>query len=292
MNINWAYEKFLEFLFYERNISINSLDCYKDDLNQFFHVINKKDACELNSMDIEKFIKYLSLNNKTTSTIIRRVGTVKQFYLFLQKEKIIENDSSIIILPKLNYHLPNVLSLEEVERLFEQPSLSKYDGLRDRAMLELMYSSGMRVSELLNLKLKQINIELGVIKVLGKGNKERNVPVGDFAKEYLLNYLYNGRSKFDIHKSQYVFLNRQGMPISRQYFWKKIKEYARMAGIDSNVSPHTLRHSFATHLLEGGSSLRMVQEILGHSNISTTQIYTHVSSKRILSAYDLFMNKK
>ena len=292
MNINWAYEKFLEFLFYERNISINSLDCYKDDLNQFFHVINKKDACELNSMDIEKFIKYLSLNNKTTSTIIRRVGTVKQFYLFLQKEKIIENDSSIIILPKLNYHLPNVLSLEEVERLFEQPSLSKYDGLRDRAMLELMYSSGMRVSELLNLKLKQINIELGVIKVLGKGNKERNVPVGDFAKEYLLNYLYNGRSKFDIHKSQYVFLNRQGMPISRQYFWKKIKEYARMAGIDSNVSPHTLRHCFATHLLEGGSSLRMVQEILGHSNISTTQIYTHVSSKRILSAYDLFMNKK
>ena len=292
MNINWAYEKFLEFLFYERNISINSLDCYKDDLNQFFHVINKKDACELNSMDIEKFIKYLSLNNKTTSTIIRRVGTVKQFYLFLQKEKIIENDSSIIILPRLNYHLPNVLSLEEVERLFEQPSLSKYDGLRDRAMLELMYSSGMRVSELLNLKLKQINIELGVIKVLGKGNKERNVPVGDFAKEYLLNYLYNGRSKFDIHKSQYVFLNRQGMPISRQYFWKKIKEYARMAGIDSNVSPHTLRHSFATHLLEGGSSLRMVQEILGHSNISTTQIYTHVSSKRILSAYDLFMNKK
>ena len=159
-------------------------------------------------------------------------------------------------------------------------------------MLEMMYSSGMRVSELLDLKMRQINIDLGVLKIIGKGNKERNVPIGDFAKEYLLNYVMNVRGKHDHFKSQFVFLSRQGKPLTRQYFWKKVKDYANKAGILINVTPHTLRHSFATHLLESGADLRMVQEILGHANISTTQIYTHVTSKRILSAYDLYMNKK
>lgn len=184
------------------------------------------------------------------------------------------------------------MSDEEVEALFEQPDLNRYEGIRDRAMLEMMYASGMRVSELVGLKLKQVNVDLGVLRILGKGNKERLVPIGDYAKEHLLNYLYKARGKYDFHKSPYVFLSRQGKGLSRQYFWKAIKKYALQAGISINVTPHTLRHSFATHLLENGADLRMVQEMLGHSNISTTQIYTHVSSKRILSAYDLFMNRK
>ena len=291
MNILDAYENFIQMMFYERNISINSLDCYKEDLKIFFDFAKKERVEELTSEDLESFIKYLSSKGNSSRTIVRRAGTIRQFYLFLQKEYNHKNNVSLVVLPKLNDHLPDVLSLEEVEELFLQPNLEKDEGIRDRAMLEMMYSSGMRVSELLNLKLKQVNVDLGVLKIIGKGNKERHVPIGDFAKDYLYDYLVKVRGKHDKKKSQFVFLNREGNPLSRQYFWRKIKEYAKSAGIIVNVTPHTLRHSFATHLLESGASLRMVQEILGHSNITTTQIYTHVSSKRILSAYDLFMNK-
>ena len=150
----------------------------------------------------------------------------------------------------------------------------------------------MRVSELLNLQLKQVNIDQGILRIIGKGSKERFVPIGDFAKEYLILYVKNIRGRYDKHHSKFVFLNRNGQVLTRQYFWKSIKTYSKKAGIQINVTPHTLRHSFATHLLENGLDLRMVQEMLGHTNISTTQIYTHVSSKRILSVYDLFMNRK
>lgn len=292
MKISDAYEKFIEMMLFERGVSVSTCECYKEDLNLFINFLKKENAEELTSFDIEEFIRYLAREGKASTTIIRRVGTIRQFYLFLQKENVIANNASIISLPKKNEHLPDVLSTEEVEDLFEQPNLSKDDGIRDRAMLEIMYSSGMRVSELIDLKLKQINIDLGILKIIGKGSKERHVPIGDYAKEFLLKYLYEVRGKYDIHKSQFVFLNRSGGQLTRQYFWKAIKKYSTSAEILINVTPHTLRHSFATHLLENGSDLRMVQEILGHSNITTTQIYTHVSSKRILSAYDLYMNKK
>lgn len=292
MKISDAYEKFIEMMLFERGVSVSTCECYKEDLNLFISFLKKENAEELTSFDIEEFIRYLAREGKASTTIIRRVGTIRQFYLFLQKENVIANNASIISLPKKNEHLPDVLSTEEVEDLFEQPNLSKDDGIRDRAMLEIMYSSGMRVSELIDLKLKQINIDLGILKIIGKGSKEIHVPIGDYAKEFLLKYLYEVRGKYDIHKSQFVFLNRSGGQLTRQYFWKAIKKYSTSAEILINVTPHTLRHSFATHLLENGSDLRMVQEILGHSNITTTQIYTHVSSKRILLAYDLYMNKK
>lgn len=292
MKISDAYDKFIEMIFYERNISIQTLDCYKEDLKLFFEVIKKENAEDLTTFDIEEYIRYLASLGKATTTIIRRAGTIRQFYLFLQKEKVIENKSTTINMPKKSEHLPDVLSTEEIELLFEQPNMEKDDGIRDRAMLEIMYSSGMRVSELLNLQLKQVNVDLGILKIIGKGNKERHVPIGDFAKEYLLNYLYNVRGKYNYNRGNFVFITRLGLPLTRQFFWKRIKEYTKKAGIILNVTPHTLRHSFATHLLENGSDLRMVQEMLGHSNIATTQIYTHVSSKRILSAYDLFMNRK
>ena len=292
MKIKDAYERFIEMMFYERNISILTLDCYKEDLLSFFELIKKENTEDLTIFDIEDYIKKLSSLGKAATTIIRRTGTVRQFYNFLQKENVLTCNSNNVAMPKRNEHLPDVLSTEEIEALFEQPNMEKKEGIRDRAMLEIMYSSGMRVSELLNLKLKQINIDLGILKIIGKGNKERHVPIGDFAKEYLVKYLLEVRGKYDIYRSNYVFLNHFGKPLSRQYFWKVIKKYSEEAGITINVTPHTLRHSFATHLLENGLDLRLVQEMLGHSNITTTQIYTHVSSKRIISAYDLFMNKK
>lgn len=284
--------RFLEMLIYERNVSPQTINNYQEDLKFFYSYIKKDDPRLLNLDDIECYIKYLGSNSLSSSTIIRRVGTIRQFYLYLQKEGLIVNKTNIIDLPKRGEHLPDVLTKEEVEELFNQPSLEKKEGIRDRSMLEIMYSSGLRVSELLNLELKSINIELGIIKVIGKGNKERIVPIGDFAKEYLILYLTKVRKEYDIHHSKYVFLSKKGTTLTRQFFWKQIKKYAKSAGIVVNVTPHTLRHSFATHLLENGCDLRMVQEVLGHSNISTTQIYTHVSSKRIISAYDLFMNKR
>lgn len=292
MKINDAYQRFIEMMLFERNASLQTIECYKEDLKLFINFVKKENAEELKTSDIEDFITELSCDGKAATTIIRRAGTVRQFMFFLQKENIININTSSLAMPKRNEHLPDVLSTEEVEELFSSPDMNKDEGKRDRAMLEIMYSSGMRVSELINLKLKQVNIDLGILKIVGKGSKERHVPIGDFAKEYLLKYLYEVRGKYDIHRSQYVFLNRRGDQLTRQYYWKAIKKYANEAGIIINVTPHTLRHSFATHLLENGSDLRMVQEILGHSNITTTQIYTHVSSKRILSAYDLFMNKK
>ena len=173
--------------------------------------------------------------------------------------------------------------------LLEQPDLTKPHGIRDRAMLELMYASGLRVSELLSIEKKNLSIEKKMLRIFGKGSKERYVPISDFALEYLIKYINEVRNYSKARNSKYIFINKDGKPLTRQLFWQNIKQYALNAGIIENISPHTLRHCFATHLLENGANLRSVQEMLGHTNISTTQIYTHVSSKRIRSAYDLYM---
>ena len=188
--------------------------------------------------------------------------------------------------------LPTYLTIEEVEALLEAPDLTKKGELRDKAMLEVMYASGLRVSELINLEKHQLNMKRGVIKVMGKGSKERKVPIGEFALEYVVKYIEEARNFNPGKDSKYLFLNREGKPISRVYFFKQVRKYAERAGINKVISPHTLRHSFATHLVEQGAELRAVQEMLGHSNIATTQIYTHLSKSRIRSAYDLYMNKK
>ena len=182
--------------------------------------------------------------------------------------------------------------MEEVEELFDVIDITKADGLRDRAMLETMYASGLRVSELLLLERKNINLKHGVVSVFGKGAKERKVPLGDFASDFIARYIDEVRCKNPGKNTKYLFLSKYGKPLSRQSFFKQIKKYAALAEIDANISPHTLRHCFATHLLEQGAELRMVQAMLGHSNIATTQIYTHVSTKRIISAYDLYMKRK
>ena len=225
-------------------------------------------------------------------TILRRISSTKNFYLFLEREHIINFEINELDKPKGAKKLPVCISIEEVEALLNSPDLEKNEGQRDKAMLEVMYSSGLRISELLNLTMRQINFDRGMLRIVGKGNKERIVPIGDYALEYLIKYINEGRRKNINRNSDYVFLNRYGEPLSRVYFFKQVKKYAKDAGIKVEISPHTLRHCFATHMLENGAELRAVQEMLGHANIATTQIYTNISSKRILSAYDLYSKRK
>lgn len=290
MKISEAKEEFLTYLIVEKGDLKSTIETYDDDLCQFKDFVEDKDIKYLLLEDIQAFMQYLSSKAIKTSTIIRRITTIRGFYLFLNRENYITVSLIGLHLPKGEKHLPNVLSFDEVEDLLEAPDISKDNELRDKAMLETIYASGLRVSELLFLELGNINFSEGYLKITGKGSKERIVPIGDFALDFITRYTSLVRRKYAKTRTKYLFLNKQGKPISRQYFWKRIKFYATMVGIEQDISPHTLRHSFATHLLENGANLKEVQEMLGHSKIETTQIYTHVSTKRILSAYDKFMN--
>lgn len=292
MNFFDAKEQFLIYSLAEKGLLKQTIDCYSEDLMVFdkylFDGVDFNVEC-LNADDIEKFIVLLTNDGKAITTIARYVSTVKSFYLFLVKEKIINVDLTQLELPKMPNRLPIVLSFEEVEALLEQPDMSKPSGIRDRAMLELMYASGLRVSELLAIEKKNISLEKKMIRIFGKGAKERYVPISDFALDYLTKYINEVRNLSPYKNSKYIFINKEGKPLTRQLFWQNIKHYSENAGIIVNVSPHTLRHCFATHLIENGANLRSVQAMLGHTNINTTQIYTHISTKRIKSAYDLYM---
>ncbi|MDY5248606.1 MAG: site-specific tyrosine recombinase/integron integrase [Bacilli bacterium] len=289
MLINEVKDEFLSYLIVERGDSKATIDNYSIDLDQFISFEENKDISLLKREDISDFINYLSSKGLKTSSIIRRSTVIRLFYIYLNKEKLIDVPLTGLYLPKNEKHLPSVLSTDEVDALLDCFDLTKEVEIRDKAMLETMYASGLRVSELLSLELGNINFVQGYIKTKGKGSKERIIPIGEFALEYLSLYIDKVRRCNVGYKTKYVFLNKDGKPISRQYFWRKVKEYALRANIYTEISPHTLRHSFATHLLENGANLREVQEMLGHSKIETTQIYTHISTKRIISAYDQFM---
>ena len=289
MLINEVKDEFLSYLIVERGDSKATIDNYSIDLDQFISFEENKDISLLKREDISDFINYLSSKGLKTSSIIRRSTVIRLFYIYLNKEKLIDVPLAGLYLPKNEKHLPSVLSTDEVDALLDCFDLTKEVEIRDKAMLETMYASGLRVSELLSLELGNINFVQGYIKTKGKGSKERIIPIGEFALEYLTLYIDKVRRCNVGYKTKYVFLNKEGKPISRQYFWRKVKEYALRANIYTEISPHTLRHSFATHLLENGANLREVQEMLGHSKIETTQIYTHISTKRIISAYDQFM---
>ena len=285
-----AREQYLIACIVERGLLSQTIISYREDLNLFQLLLDENfDVRNLTKEHLNNFLVKLSNEGKSISTVLRRVSTIRNFYIYLQKMNIINSNEILIDLPKQNRHLPSVLSLEEIDELFMQPDITKPSGIRDRAMLEIMYACGLRVSELLSIEKKNVSIETSTIRIFGKGAKERVVPVSDFALDYLIKYINEVRNYSKNRQSKYIFLNEEGKPISRQYFWQIIKKYSQKAGIIVNVTPHTLRHCFATHLLENGADLRAVQEMLGHSKINTTQIYTHVSSKRILSAYDKFM---
>lgn len=291
MKISDCAAEFATYLVVEKGDARSTLATYRDDIDQFVRTVGDKEVEDLTADDISRFIRALAADDRKTSTIIRRATTIRSLYLFLNREGRIDVPLSNLHLPKAEQHLPNVLTLEEVDALLDSFDMDNPREVRDRAMLETMYASGLRVSELINLELGNINAKSGYVKIRGKGSKERLIPIGEYALYYLTNYLEHVRKRNPGAKSKYVFLNRAGKPLSRQYFFKCCREYAARAGIEIEISPHTLRHSFATHLLENGANLKEVQEMLGHSKIETTQIYTHISTKRILSAYDALMKR-
>ena len=294
MEIADAIERYLQYLLVEHGVQATTLLDYQEDLKIFLlDFPDKRSTDDFLPSDPNDFVLLEAGKGRSSASIARRLSCVLNFYRFLANEGIIMDLTDKVERPKDVKKLPIVLSQEQIESLLEAPDMSKDSGIRDRAMLETMYASGLRVSELCNLKLSEISLQQKIIKVMhGKGNKQRSVPISSFALEYLEKYLEGPRKRFlDGKSSPYVFLNRQGKPITRIYFFKKVKDYAQEVGIDVNVSPHTLRHCFATHLLENGAELRAVQEMLGHAHLSTTQIYTHVSSKRIISAYDRLFGK-
>ena len=293
MEINDAVELFQQYLLVEKGLSKQTISAYTDDLKKFFHYFpDRVYVDDLRGTDLMDFLRMEVSEEKSISTALRRISSTKGFFLFLKKEGYFEDEVPEIETPKKPQTLPNCLSVEEVEELLNAPNIDKPDGLRDRAMLETMYASGLRVSELISLERKNVNLTKAVITVFGKGAKERKVPLGDFAIEYIKKYITTVRNKNPGKDSKYLFLNRYGQQLSRIYFYKQIKKYAAEAGINTPISPHTLRHCFATHLLENGAQLRAVQRMLGHENIATTQIYTHISTKRILNAYDVYMKRK
>ncbi|MFA6370322.1 MAG: site-specific tyrosine recombinase XerD [Bacilli bacterium] len=291
MEIIDAIDRYKQFLLAEKGLSKTTLDNYLEDLKLFHRIFDHQLTEQYSPYEISDFAILMAQEGKKPTTIIRRISALRNYFTFLQREGIYTKELPLIDKPKVPQRLPNVLSPEDVEALLDAPNLDKGDEVRDKAMLEVMYASGLRVSEVLNLSMSNINAQKGILRLIGKGSKERIVPIGDFALEYLNNYISGPRSKNPGRKTKFVFLNKFGKPLSRQYFFRMVKVYAERAEIHETVSPHTLRHSFATHLLENGADLRVVQEMLGHSNIATTQIYTHVSTKRIISAYDLYTRR-
>lgn len=280
-------DEFISYLSIERGLAENTLFSYKRDLTKFADYMKIKGISSVEGIkkkDITSFLMNQKDKGLSSNSVARAFAAIKVFYKYLVGERRVkENIASLIDAPKLWKHLPETLNLDEVEKLLKQPNTKKWMGLRDRACLELMYATGFRVSEIINLNTYNVNLEFGFVKCIGKGNKERIVPLGKQAKQVLSKYLEKIRPKLlkpRVTDSR-LFLTRLGKGMSRQQFWKIIKRHARDARIKKEIAPHTLRHSFATHLLERGADLRVVQEMLGHADISTTQIYTHINRERL-----------
>ena len=281
--------EFLHYIRVDKGLSANTEENYKRDLTQYINYLEQKQITKLEEIDrfvIINFLEFLKEQQKSSNSIIRMISSLRQFHQFLRQENLMTtNPMQYIESPKKKQHLPDTLSLDEVEQLIEYPDINKLLGLRDRAILETMYATGLRVSELINLKLQNLHLDMGFIQTIGKGNKERIIPIGDTAAYWIQQYLKHSRPQLVKGDLPELFVNFHGKALTRQGIWKNLKKLVLEAGIKKNITPHTLRHSFATHLLENGADLRMVQELLGHASISTTQIYTHISKKRMASIY-------
>ncbi|MBW2558882.1 MAG: site-specific tyrosine recombinase XerD [Deltaproteobacteria bacterium] len=277
---------YLNFLAVEKGVSLNTLEAYSRDLNRYVEFVEQtgiKDIREISSDNLISFLVNLKGGGLVASSINRSLAAIRGFYKYLLTEKIVdENPVANIELAKVWMRLPDILSREEMALLLKQPGIKTPLAVRDTAMLELSYATGLRVSELISLSMSNINWQAGYLIVVGKGNKERIVPIGMTAFDCLNRYIEGSRRKLSKGRSiNTIFLNRSGTGLTRQGFWKIVKKYVRKAGLRKKVYPHTFRHSFATHLLEGGADLRSVQVMLGHADISTTQIYTHVTRERL-----------
>ena len=295
--INNVYEdmldSYLTYLVVIKGLSQNTAQSYKRDIGKLFKYLEKNSVDSITQIEpkhLTDFVVDLNINGLGIKSINRCIVSIKQFFKYLLLEDVLQNDPTVdLIAPKMKRSIPDVLSLDDIEKLLAAPDISTFEGLRDSAMLEVLYASGLRVSELVELTLSDLNEEHGYLIVYGKGSKERLVPIGQTSLKKIRDYLSLSRPNLLKSKSsEYLFITRLGSNFTRQGFWKIVKNYSGKVGIKKSISPHTIRHSFATHLLENGADLRTIQVLLGHSDISTTQIYTHVEGKRLKEIHEKF----
>jgi len=284
--VDQLLDQFLHYLIVEKGLSKNTIEAYSHGLSRFLNHLREKgvqEVEEISKFHVRGFLLTLRKRDLSTRTIVRNLVAIRTFFKFLVQEGILEvNPIENLESPKVAKTLPEILNLKEIEHLLERPDLQTPLGRRDRAMLEMLYATGMRVSELTQLPTHQVNLEGGYVLLYGKGSKERIVPLGSEAMKWVTLYLRESRGILAKgRESPFLFINRSGKAMSRQRFWKSLKDYARRAGLRKRITPHLLRHSFASHLLERGADLRSVQMMLGHADISTTQIYTHVTGERL-----------
>lgn len=284
-------DNYKNYLIFERRMAKNTTSSYFRDLNLYKVFLKEErkinDVSKISKTDIEKYLEFLGKNNYSTKSIARKLTTIKNFHKYLLATDMVKTDNSLTIeRPKLRKTLPSVLTIEEVDVLLDIKTITPFD-YRNKAMLELLYGTGLRISELLNLKLSDVDFENCVVRCFGKGSKERIVPIGEYIIDSLNNYLEYGRNRLINKKkvSDYLFLNSHGSSLSRFSFFKILKKLLLEKGIKKDISPHSLRHSFATHMLENGADLRSIQEMLGHSDIATTRIYTHITNKKVQNDY-------
>ncbi len=289
--MNKYLSEYTDFLKIEKRHSQNTVESYRRDVSRFEKYLSNNHLGGAKTSDERSFLVFLrNEGGLAPSSVARCLSSLKSFYNFLYVESLIaENPIETIASPRPWRKLPNVMSMQEVDALIAAPDINTLAGVRDLAMLELMYATGLRVSELVSLKMSAVNLEVGYLRSLGKGSKERVVPIGDIAKTTIENYVINARPLFQKkYTSEDLFLTRLGNAMTRQGFWKILKKYSTKAKIVGTVSPHALRHAFATHLLERGADLRSVQKMLGHADISSTQIYTHVLRERMREVHERF----
>lgn len=286
--MNENLENYRNYLKYERAYSDNTVGAYMNDLNKYEEFL-KKDILKSDTEDLEKYLKYIK--NLESTTVAHKITSIKSYFNYNIKRGIVSvNPADKVSRPKLTKHLPEYLTEEEVGKLLDVEVKSPYD-YRNKTILELLYSSGIRISELVNIKTPNYDSEECLIRIMGKGSKERIVPLGDYAVNIMNDYMNNYRPLINKKHTDYIFINNRGDKISRQFIFKVIKKEALKKGIKKDISPHTLRHTFATHLLKNGADLRIIQELLGHENISTTQIYTHVTNNKLKSDYETYFPK-
>jgi len=293
VDTQYLIDRFLDVLWSERGLSQNTLTAYRHDLKAWVEWLELEQQATLLSADaatVQQYLAYRGKQGAKTTSMARVLSTLRRFYRHqLRQGRVSVDPTALIDAPRIGRALPGSLSEEQVERLLEAPDTDQMLGLRDRAMLEVLYATGLRVTELITLELSQLNLQMGVVRIFGKGSKERLVPLGDIAVEWVNEYLLASRP--DLMEGQGVcdtaFVTRRGKGMTRQAFWYLVKRYAQEARIYQHLSPHTLRHAFATHLLNHGADLRVLQLLLGHSDLSTTQIYTHIAQARLQEVHQL-----
>lgn len=286
------FNDYLEYIEFEEQLSVNTIATYKNNLDEFEKYLSDKQIIRINQINnktLSNYIIYLKdIKKLTASSIANNTTTIKNFYKYLMKNNVIhDNPAESIATGKLKKALPDTLSIEEVEKLLDIKIENIYD-LRNKAMLELLYGTGLRVSELINITFEQVDLLNGVIRIMGKGSKERIIPLGDYASSAINNYLNRRHELVKKTQNNYLFLNNLGTAMTRQGFFKILKQILKKKQIHKNITPHTLRHSFATHLVENGADLKIIQDLLGHSDIATTRIYTHISNKKLEKDYHDF----